>query len=117
MVEIAYSPNRGDIVWISLDPTLGRELKNVKPLPLQKGDRKRGAFSFMALHLNRSVMTLDNSLHNGQSQSRTAGLLRSRGVYSIKAIEQLRERTLWNADSRIDHFHEPNQLGTTFLRL
>ena len=31
MVEIAYSPDRGDIVWISLDPTLGRELQKRRP--------------------------------------------------------------------------------------
>ena len=31
MVEINYSPDRGDIVWISLDPTLGRELQKRRP--------------------------------------------------------------------------------------
>ena len=31
MVEINYSPDRGDIVWISLDPTLGRELQKRHP--------------------------------------------------------------------------------------
>ena len=31
MVETKYSPDRGDIVWISLDPTLGRELQKRRP--------------------------------------------------------------------------------------
>jgi mRNA interferase MazF len=31
MVETNYSPDRGDIVWISLDPTLGRELQKRRP--------------------------------------------------------------------------------------
>ena len=31
MVEINYSPDRGDIIWISLDPTLGRELQKRRP--------------------------------------------------------------------------------------
>ena len=31
MVERSYSPDRGDIAWISLDPTLGRELQKRRP--------------------------------------------------------------------------------------
>jgi mRNA interferase MazF len=31
MVEKPYSPDRGDIAWINLDPTLGREQQKRRP--------------------------------------------------------------------------------------
>jgi mRNA interferase MazF len=31
MVEIPYIPNRGDLIWINLDPTLGSEQKKRRP--------------------------------------------------------------------------------------